>query len=252
MEQLHNIEYIHGVSYPGMCKKTGIKINNIEYLLKFSETKAERINLCSENLGIALCNQISLKTSDVKLVLHDTKLCLLSKKWEIAENEQYFPLASFYEELIDVMDEVPFTYELFKLIIKRKAPKMYDEILNSFWGVFIIDFLICNYRSAGNIGFLHDGEVRLSPIFDCSTALESCCDERFKNLHFPSKLMDFGIEYQSSYSVLLSYPDEHKDVMLEKAKSLLNIEELRESISCSEEEYIINVISYRYKTLFQL
>ena len=64
--------------------------------------------------------------------------------------------------------------------------------------------------------------------------------------------MDFGIEYQSSYSVLLSYPDEHKDVMLEKAKSLFNIEELRESISCSEEEYIINVISYRYKTLFQL
>lgn len=252
MEQLHNIEYIHGVSYPGMCKKTGIKINNIEYLLKFSETKAERINLCSENLGIALCNQISLKTSDVKLVLHDTKLCLLSKKWEIAEDEQYFPLASFYEELIDVMDEVPFTYELFKLIIKRKAPKMYDEILNSFWGVFIIDFLICNYRSAGNIGFLHDGEVRLAPIFDCSTALESCYDERFKNLHFPSKLMDFGIEYQSSYSVLLSYLDEHKDVMLEKAKSLLNIEELRESISCSEEEYIINVISYRYKTLFQL
>ena len=173
-------------------------------MLKFSETKAERINLCSENLGIALCNQISLKTSDVKLVLHDTKLCLLSKKWEIAEDEQYFPLASFYEELIDVMDEAPFTYELYKLIIKRKAQKMYDEILNSFWGVFIIDFLICNYRSAGNIGFLHDGEVRLSPIFDCSTALESCCDERFKNLHFPSKLMDFGIEYQSSYSVLLS------------------------------------------------
>lgn len=25
MEQLHNIEYIHGVSYPGMCKKQELR-----------------------------------------------------------------------------------------------------------------------------------------------------------------------------------------------------------------------------------
>ena len=119
--------------------------------------------------------------------------------------------------------------------------------------MIVADFrLICNYRSAGNIGFLHNGEVRLSPIFDCSTALESCCDERFKNLHFPPQLMDFGDEYNSSYSILLSYPDRHKDVMLEKAKNKLEIEQLRETISCNEEDYLLNVISYRYNTLFEL
>lgn len=252
MEQINNIQIDDSISYPGMCRKTGAIIDNIEYLLKYSDTEAERINLCSEKVGIDLCNQLHLKASTVKLAVHDNKLCLFSQKWNLRENEQYFPLASFYEELLDIMENVSFTYSLFKEVVKKKSPNNYDDILHTFWGLFIVDYLICNYRSAGNIGFLHDGEIRLSPIFDCSTALESTYDDRYLDLSFPLQLMDFSTEEQSSYNVLMTFNDAHKNTMLEKAKELLKVEALNYATSFPEEQYIHKVILYRYKKLLEI
>ena len=250
MEQLNNIiEYLHSTSFPGKCKKTNVKVDDVEYLLKYSETETERINLCSEKFGISLCDQLHLKTSSVKLVLLDDQICLLSKRWDIGEKEQYFPLASFYEELLDVMEYVPFTYSLFKKIIIKKSPNNYDNILYTFWGLFIVDYLICNHRSAGNIGFIHDGHISLSPIFDCSTALETIYDERYMDMSFPQLLMSFDSDIQSGYNVLVTLKDKHKDVMIKRAEKLFRLESLG-SASCPEEEFIKRVISFRYSKLF--
>lgn len=250
MEHLKDITYINNISYPGKFKKAGVIIDGKEYLLKISETEEERINLCSEMLGISLCNQLRLNTSHVKLKLHKDKLCLLSEKWYLQENEQYFPLASFYEELLDTIKQVPYSYLLLKDIVIKKAPSEYDDILQTFWGLFIVDYLICNSRAAGNIGFLHNGNIRLSPIFDCSTSLESPSDNRFKDLSFPRLRMTFDMEPQSAHNVLSQFKDDHKALMMEKAKNLIKLDALSNQITLAEEEYMFKVISYRYLNLF--
>lgn len=251
MEYLEDLIYLDGISYPGKCKKTGVITDGIEYILKFSESEEERINLVSEMFGISLCNQLLLETSHVKLVIHKNELCLMSEKWTIQENEQYFPLASFYEELLDVINQVTFTYSLFKDIVKKKAPSMYDDILHAFWGLFIVDYLICNSRTAGNIGFLHNGNIRLAPIFDCSTSLESLNDNRFKDLTFPRLRMIFDVDVQSGYNVICNFQDQHKEIMLEKARKFINLTKLNNHITGVEDKFMFNVISYRYNQLFR-
>lgn len=251
MEYLKDLIYLDNISYPGKCKKTGVITGGIEYILKFSDSEAERINLISEEFGISLCNQLLLETSHVKLVTYENKLCLMSEKWAIQENEQFFPLASFYEELLDEIKQVTFTYSLFKEIVKKKAPSIYDDILYTFWGQFIVDYLICNSRTAGNIGFLHDGNIRLAPIFDCSTSLESLNDCRFKDLSFPQLRMIFNTDIQSGYNVLCNFQDLHKGVMLEKAHELINLDKLNSRIASKEEKFMFNVISYRYNQLYK-
>ena len=249
MEKLNSIQYLHDISYPGKCKKSGVIVDNKEYMIKFSSSETERISLYYEMYGLSVCNQLYMNTSKIRLISYENQLCLLSEKWNIGDREQYFPLASFYEELLDVREQVAFTYSLFMDIVKSKMPNNYDNILNTFWGMFIVDYLTCNSRSAGNIGFLHGDYMRLAPIFDCSTSLETINDERYKNLSFPKLQLQFDEEEQGFYDVLCSNLYCHKDVMLAKAKQLIDINLLGCTPNDSEGQYMLNVISYRYNEL---
>lgn len=252
MSQQTDIKYLQNISYPGMCRKSGVLVSDKEYILKFSETEAEQINLYSELMGALLCKQLQLRTSNITLIEHNKHLCLLSEKWELDKNEQYFPLASYYEELLDTQEQVPYTYSLFKNIIKQKVPNDYETILETFWGMFIVDFLICNSRSAGNIGFLHNDIIRLAPIFDCSTELEYINDNRYKDFDFPVSLMHFDCNGQSFYYILTEYKDSYKAKMLEKARKDLNLNKLPYQIKDKFSQYIFDVVSYRFNKLISI
>lgn len=248
----NNIER-NNISYPGANKKFGIVIEGINYMLKIADTDEGRLCICSESLGTFIChNQLQLKTSELKLVIYEGQLSLLSKGWKLRETEQFFPLSSYYEELLDELDGcVPYSYDLFKRIVMNKSPKNYDYIQKCFWLLNIVDYLICNSHSAGNIGFIHGDEVVLSPIYDCETRLKDLQDQSFKNLNYPVLHMDFGLTCNSSFYVFKNLDDKYKDYALEYAKKHLNISDLNIDSDIKEENYMLEVITYRYNKLFK-
>lgn len=240
----------NGFNYPGMFYKFGISINGENYMLKISQTSNDRLNLFSELIGSKLCKILEIPCSQIRLTLYNSKLALLSKSWDL-DSGQFFPLSSFYEEKIDEQDTpVEYLYNTFIEIVHDKCPQDFDDILSIFWRLFIIDYLLCNARGAGNIGFIFSDKIRLAPVYDNSTSLTNLGDKSYMAEDFPKLPMKFGEEFKSSYDVLKLFKDTHLENALYFFKRKLRLEDLLDFITSEEEEYLIEVIKFRYKKLF--
>ena len=241
----------NNISYPGMFRKYGVVLDGVNYMLKVADSPEQILGLYCERIGALLCGQLSLTTSNTRLVRYDGKLALLSKNWELDDDAQFFPLASYFEALTEQLGpEVEFSYTTFKSILKNRCFEDYDTILDIFWKISIIDYLLCNSRSAGNIGVIDNGLVKQTPLYDKSTWLKNMNDKAYLDLSFPQLLMQFGGEDNSAFEVLSTYEDSHKDEALQYAASRLNIEDLKRSVTSVEEKYLTDVVLFRYRKLF--
>lgn len=244
---------INSKCYPGMFEKYGCKYLGQEWILKIANSEEQKLSLSAEKFGQILCRQMDVFTSEIIPVSYHKKLAQLSKIWNIDDKTQFFPLAAYYEELLDsdkYANDVAFKYSTFKHIIKLKCPKSYNDVLTTFWRVFIIDYLMCNARSAGNTGFLDDGIIRLSPNYDNSTWLESVSDTRFLSSDFPCQLMEFDLKKNSAHYILKKLDDIYLSEAMHYTKEHLNLYDLYENISSKEDRYLFDVLEYRYSKLF--
>ena len=240
----------NGLNYPGMFHKFGLSIDGENFMLKISQTSNDRLNLISESIGSRLCEILGITCSQTRLTDYESKLALLSKSWDLNEG-QFFPLSSFYEEKIETQDTpIQYLYETFVEIIRDKCSQDFDDTMHTFWLSFIIDYLLCNARGAGNIGFIYSDKVRLAPVYDNSTCLTSCKDKNYLKDTFPKLPMKFGINYISSFDVLRSYKDISRDKAVDFFKRKFKLEDILDFVTCEEEEYLIGVIKYRFNKLF--
>lgn len=245
---------INSRCYPGMFEKYGCKYLGQKWILKIANDENQKLSLSSEKFGQILCRQMGVLTSEIVPVLYHGKTAQLSKSWNIDDTTQFFPLAAYYEELLDYekyANEVAFKYSIFKQILKVKCPESYHDVLTIFWRVFIIDYLMCNARSAGNTGFFDSGVIRLAPNYDNSTWLESVSDTRFFSSDFPRLLMEFDLMKNSAYYVLTKLDDIYLSEALHYAKEYLNLCDLYEKIFSKEDRYLFDVVEYRYLKLFE-
>jgi len=240
----------NNISYPGKTPKLGINLDGKRFFLKLAESHKDILSFFSEYLSTILFRQLSVPTSQVEIVKYGNSLALLSKDFMPDEYTQYFPLASYYEELIDTIGTPEYSYELFVSILQNKCPGKKSQILSIFWKVIIIDYLLCNGRSAGNIAFFDNGLISLAPIFDTSTRLKDINDLSYKDLKFPHLYMSFGGSKSPGFSVLQFYKDKIKDEVLDECKRTININNI-ETTGSIEEEYLLKVINYRYKKIFE-
>lgn len=237
------------LSYPGRAKKFGTDLFGERYLVKVAESPKEILGFFSERIGGDLCKQLGIDTSDIRLFNYQDSPILMSRNWLDKEKEQYFPLVSYYEELLDTYEKnVDFSYDVFKTIAKKKCPKTYDTVISVFWRVMIIDYLLCNSRNATNLGFIDDGAVRLAPVYDNSTRLNGIEDNAWQDVRFPSLCMQFGVGNNSAYDVLTCYPDEHKDEAIKNAKMLMFPD--TSHLGSPEERFLYQVILFRFNKLF--
>ena len=251
MEILQYPQHPNNISYPGMFNKFGLNIDGIRYLLKIAKTEKEELCLHSEKLGTAMCRMMDVPCSDIRLVRYGSDTALLSKDWHTNRDAQFFPLASYYEELLDTEGHnVHFTYLHFKNIVSAKCPDSYDRTLDIFWRVCIIDYLLCNARSAGNLGFIDCGTITISPIYDNSTWLDGIDDNRYLDLNFPTLLMIFDVEENSAYTIFKTQNDPYKENALLFAKSHLSLDVLSNLVIDSKDEFLFNVVTNRYNKLF--
>ena len=240
----------NGLNYPGMFHKLGLSIDGENFMLKISQTSNDRLNLMSESIGSRLCKILGIPCSEIRLTEYEEKLSLLSKSWDLNDG-QFFPLSSFYEEKIDTQEApIEYLYETFVEIIRDKCSNEFDDTMLTFWLSFIIDYLQCNARGAGNIGFIYSDKIRLAPIYDNSTCLTSSMDKSYQKDTFPKLPMKFGENYRSSYEVLRSYKDIYKERAVDIFKRKFKLEYILDFITCEEEEYLVGVIKYRYNKLF--
>lgn len=240
--------------YPGMFEKYGCEYEGHKWILKIASDNEQKLSLASEKFGQILCRQMDVLTSEIVPVMYNGKMAQLSKRWKIDDRTQFFPLAAYYEELLDHIEydgKIAFKYEILKKIIISKSLNNYNEILSEFWRIFIIDYLLCNARSTGNIGFLDDGIIKLTPNYDNSTWLKSINDTRFLSTDFPRLLMEFDLEHNSAYYVLKSLKDDFLKLAIEHARKHINLCTLYENISSNEDGFLFNVIEYRYLKLFE-
>lgn len=245
---------INSKCYPGMFEKYGCKYQGQEWILKIANSEEQKLNLSSEKFGQILCRQMDVLTSEIIPVSYQGKTSQLSKNWNMDDKTQFFPLAAYYEELLDsekYANKVTFKYSIFKHIVKLKCPKSYDDVLTTFWKVFIIDYLTCNARSAGNTGFLDNGVIKLSPNYDNSTWLESVSDTRFLHSDFPCLLMEFDLKKNSAFYILKKLDDMYLSKAMRYAKENLNLSDLYENIFTKEDRYMFDVVEYRYLKIFE-
>ena len=192
-------------------------------------------------------------TSEITTVLYQENVAQISKNWMEVDKFHFFPLSAYFEELLDspcYNGCVTFKYDIFKQIMKEKCKEGYEEILETFWRVFIIDFLLCNPRSAGNIGFLNDGRsIKLSPNYDNSTDLRFIGDTSFMEMGFPRLLMNFGLDINNAYFVINNKNDKYLKSAIDYAKEHLNLNSIFEGISSKEDRLLFDVIEYRYNKL---
>lgn len=241
----------NNLNYAGMFYKFGVDMDGESYMLKISQTENDRLNLFSESLGSELCKVMDVPCSSIQLVTYHSKLSLLSKNWDL-KDAQFFPLSSYYEETIELQGQpVIFSYQTFTEIIRTKFPDDYDNVFLIFWKSFIIDYLLCNARGAGNIGFIHREKVEMAPIYDNSTFLSDTSDQRFKDLNFPECPMIFEGEVHSAFEIIQSFKDPYLKKALKVFASYFSPELLLKYIRSEEEEYLYEVIKYRYFKLFQ-
>lgn len=241
----------NGTGYPGMVPKFETNIKGEDYILKTPHNSEEILSAFSEIIGSILCKQLSICCSDIHMVLYNEKISTISKCWRFDCQSQFFPLASYYEELIETRGYVRFTYSLFKEIVRKKCSKTYEDVLCTFWKTFIIDYLLCNARSAGNIGFIDSGEICLSPMYDFSTWLCGINDNSYENLKLPILLMEFCYEDNSGYYVLRNFEDQYKEYALEFVRQHLALDKLFDYCTEPEELFLYRVIKYRYDELYK-
>ena len=131
---------VNSKSYPGMFEKYGCEYLGKDWILKIAHDDNQKLSLVSEKIGQILCKQLDVLTSEIIPVLYHKEIALLSKSWKTDDRTQFFPLAAYYEELLDHKEfenGVAFKYTIFKQILKVKCPKTYHEVLTIFWRVFI-------------------------------------------------------------------------------------------------------------------
>lgn len=239
--------------YPGKFEKYGCCFKGNNSIIKIARNESQRLSLSSEKLGQILCNQMGVLTSEITTVLYQENVAQISKNWMEVDKFHFFPLSAYFEELLDSPSYngcVTFKYDIFKQIMKEKCKEGYEEILETFWRVFIIDFLLCNPRSAGNIGFLNDGRsIKLSPNYDNSTDLRFIGDTSFMEMGFPRLLMNFGLDINNAYFVINNKNDKYLKSAIDYAKEHLNLNSIFEGISSKEDRFLFDVIEYRYNKL---
>lgn len=246
---------INSSIYPGQFEKYGCDYRDQRWILKIAHDECQNLSLAAETFGQLLCQQMDIITSEIlPIEYHGTK-AQLAKNWMENNGSQFFPLAAYYEELIDhtgFEHGVTFKYSIFKQILKSKCPEEYDKTLTIFWRIMVVDYLLCNARSAGNIGFINNGKtVKLSPIYDNSTELTSISDIRFLSSDFPCLLMKFDLIQNSAYFVLNTFNDRYKYDAINYAKDHLDLSLLYESVKSAEECFLFDVVEHRYLKLFK-
>ena len=215
-----------GISYGGHGgSKKGIIINNERWFLKYPKsTKSMDVKglsysttPLSEYIGSHIYDSIGLETHKTKLGIANGKVVVACKDF-LNNNEviiDYNSIKNEYDENVEKAMEnlssssnIDSNHDLEEvLLMMEKNPyfKLFPELKERFWDMFIIDaFINNNDRNEGNWGLILNKEtnnLRLAPIFDNGAAFyNKSSDDKLKSIYFDEVKFKQSV-YDSAISI---------------------------------------------------
>lgn len=172
----YSIYEISNINYGGSERKIGIKIENEYYMIKFQKKTAfgKRNNHISEYLGSQIFNLLGVTAQETILGTFKDENVVVCKDFNI-DGYQFVPFNDVGESTIEEdKEKYQYSYEdIMSLLLLNKKITNVEDVVSSFWEIYIIDALLGNFdRHGNNWGFLKkNNKYEMAPVFDNGSCL---------------------------------------------------------------------------------
>ena len=172
----YSIYEISNINYGGSERKIGIKIENEYYMIKFQKKTAfgKRNNHISEYLGSQIFNMLGVNAQETILGTFKDENVVVCKDFNI-DGYQFVPFNDVGESTIEEdKEKYQYSYEdIMSLLQLNKKITNVEDVVSSFWEIYIIDALLDNFdRHGNNWGFLKkNNKYEMAPVFDNGSCL---------------------------------------------------------------------------------
>ena len=172
----YSIYEISNINYGGSERKIGIKIENEYYMIKFQKKTAfgKRNNHISEYLGSQIFNMLGVTAQETILGTFKDENVVVCKDFNI-DGYQFVPFNDVGESTIEEdKEKYQYSYEdIMSLLLLNKKITNVEDVVSSFWEIYIIDALLGNFdRHGNNWGFLKkNNKYEMAPVFDNGSCL---------------------------------------------------------------------------------
>ena len=172
----YSIYEISNINYGGSERKIGIKIENEYYMIKFQKKTAfgKRNNHISEYLGSQIFNMLGVNAQETILGTFKDENVVVCKDFNI-DGYQFVPFNDVGESTIEEdKEKYQYSYEdIMSLLQLNKKITNVEDVVSSFWDIYIIDALLDNFdRHGNNWGFLKkNNKYEMAPVFDNGSCL---------------------------------------------------------------------------------
>ena len=172
----YSIYEISNINYGGSERKIGIKIENEYYMIKFQKKTAfgKRNNHISEYLGSQIFNMLGVNAQETILGTFKDENVVVCKDFNI-DGYQFVPFNDVGESTIEEdKEKYQYSYEdIMSLLQLNKKITNVEDVVSSFWEIYIIDALLGNFdRHGNNWGFLKkNNKYEMAPVFDNGSCL---------------------------------------------------------------------------------
>ena len=172
----YSIYEISNINYGGSERKIGIKIENEYYMIKFQKKTAfgKRNNHISEYLGSQIFNMLGVTAQETILGTFKDENVVVCKDFNI-DGYQFVPFNDVGESTIEEdKEKYQYSYEdIMSLLLLNKKITNVEDVVSSFWEIYIIDALLDNFdRHGNNWGFLKkNNKYEMAPVFDNGSCL---------------------------------------------------------------------------------
>jgi hypothetical protein len=172
----YSIYELSNINYGGSERKIGIFINGVPYMIKFQKKTAfgKRNNHISEYLGSSIFRLLGLNCQMVFLGTFKDENVVVCKDFNI-DGYQFVPFNDVGESTIEEdKEKYQYSYEdIMSLLLLNKKITNVEDVVSSFWEIYIIDALLGNFdRHGNNWGFLKkNNKYEMAPVFDNGSCL---------------------------------------------------------------------------------
>ena len=272
----YSIYEISNINYGGSERKIGIKIENEYYMIKFQKKTAfgKRNNHISEYLGSQIFNMLGVNAQETILGTFKDENVVVCKDFNI-DGYQFVPFNDVGESTIEEdKEKYQYSYEdIMSLLLLNKKITNVEDVVSSFWEIYIIDALLGNFdRHGNNWGFLKkNNKYEMAPVFDNGSCLfpnminedemiyiMNSKEETDKRVYsFPTSQIKLNGKKSSYYDVINSLVyKECNEALIKifkriKLKEIFNLIDDIKSISKVHKDFYKYMLNERYEKIIK-
>lgn len=272
----YSIYEISNINYGGSERKIGIKIENEYYMIKFQKKTAfgKRNNHISEYLGSQIFNMLGVTAQETILGTFKDENVVVCKDFNI-DGYQFVPFNDVGESTIEEdKEKYQYSYEdIMSLLLLNKKITNVEDVVSSFWEIYIIDALLGNFdRHGNNWGFLKkNNKYEMAPVFDNGSCLfpnminedemiyiMNSKEETAKRVYsFPTSQIKLNGKKSSYYDVINSLVYKECNEALIKIFKRINLKEIFnliddiKSISKVHKDFYKYMLNERYEKIIK-